>query len=62
MTAAGLFAGNLTTSRVGGWFFVVSAGLAWLTAGAMVLEHAFGRTVIPIGKFARKGQPAWPAD
>ena len=32
---------------------MVSAAAAWLTAGAMVLEHAFARTIIPLGK--------WPA-
>lgn len=53
ITAAGLWAGSLTTVRVGGWFFVVSAGLAWLTAGAMTLEHAFGRTIIPLGKWSK---------
>jgi uncharacterized protein len=53
ITAAGLWAGSLGTLRVGGWFFVVSAGLAWLTGGAMTLEHAYGRTVIPLFKWSR---------
>jgi succinate-acetate transporter protein len=53
ITAAGLWAGNLATLRVGGWFFVVSAGLAWLAAGAMTMEHAFGRTVIPLFKWSK---------
>jgi hypothetical protein len=49
LTAAGFYAGSLATDRAGGWLFVVSAAAAWLTAGAMVLEHAFGRTIIPLG-------------
>jgi succinate-acetate transporter protein len=53
ITAAGLWAGNSITLTVGGWFFVVSAGLAWLTAGAMTLEHAFGRTIIPLLKWSK---------
>lgn len=51
VTAAGFYAGSLVTLRVGGWIFVFSAAFAWLTAGAMVLEHSFGRTIIPLGKF-----------
>ncbi len=42
--------GSLATLRVGGWFFVVSAALAWWTGGAMTLEHAFGRTIIGLLK------------
>jgi succinate-acetate transporter protein len=53
ITAAGLWAGSLITLRVGGWFFVVSAGLAWLAAGAMTLEHAYGRTIIPLFKWKK---------
>jgi hypothetical protein len=53
LTAAGFYAGSLPTDRVGGWLFVVSAAAAWLTAGAMVLEHSFGRTIIPLGKWSK---------
>ena len=51
-TAAGFYGGSLHTLQVGGWIFVISAAAAWLTAGAMVLEHAFGRTIIPLGKWS----------
>lgn len=51
LTAAGFFAGSLGTLQAGGWVFVISAAFAWLTAGAMVLEHSFGRTIIPLIKF-----------
>jgi hypothetical protein len=53
ITAAGFWAGNLTTVRVGGWFFVVSAGLAWLVMTAMVLENSYGRTIIPLGAWSK---------
>lgn len=52
LTAAGFFAGNLTVQQAGGWLFVVSAAAAWLVAGAMTLEHATGRTIIPLGKWS----------
>jgi len=34
---------------------VISAAVAWLTAGARVLEHTFGRAVIPLGKWSTRG-------
>ena len=52
LTAAGLYAGSLPVIRAGGWLFVISAAAAWLVAGAMTLEHAFGRTILPIGKWS----------
>lgn len=55
LTAAGFYAGSLPIVRAGGWLFVVSAAAAWLVAGAMTLEHAFGRTIIPIGKWSARG-------
>ena len=55
LTAAGFYAGSLGTVQAGGWLFVVSAAAAWLVAGAMVLEHSFGRTIIPLGKWSKAG-------
>jgi uncharacterized protein len=55
LTAAGFWAGSLATLRAGGWLFVVAAMAAWLTAGAMVLEHSWGRTIIPLGTWSKKG-------
>jgi uncharacterized protein len=55
VTAAGFWAGNLGVTEAGGWLFVVSGAAAWLTAGAMVLEHAYGRTVIPMGRWSARG-------
>ena len=54
LTAAGFYAGSLGTVRACGWLFVVSAAAAWLVAGAMVLEHAYGRTIIPLGKWSAR--------
>lgn len=53
LTAAGFYAGSLNTLRAGGWLFVISAAAAWLVASAMFMEESFGRTIIPIGKWAR---------
>ena len=36
-----------------GRLFVISAGLAWYTVAAMLLAHAFGRTVLPTFKYSR---------
>ena len=53
VTAAGEYAGSLATLRAGGWLFVISAVAAWLTAGAMMLENSFGRTIIPPSRWSR---------
>jgi len=66
LTAAGFFAGSLVVQQVGGWLFVVSAALALYTAGAMILEEAYGRTIFPVGMWRKsanvpiKGQPTDP--
>lgn len=49
LTAAGFWSGSLGTTRAGGVLFVISAAAAWLTATAMMLEGAAGRTIIPLG-------------
>lgn len=54
LTAAGFYGGSLGTVHVGGWFFVGSATAAWILASAMMLEHAFGRTVIPLGAYRKE--------
>jgi succinate-acetate transporter protein len=50
--AAGLFSGSLSTERVAGWLFVISAAAAWYTASAMMLAGTAGRTVLPLGKWS----------
>lgn len=51
LTAVSFFAGSLGLAYAGGWLFVAAAAAAWVTATAMVLEGATGRTVIPLGKW-----------
>lgn len=53
LTAIGFYGGYLGVTRVGGWLFVISAAAAWLVAAAMMFEHSFGRTIIPIGKWSK---------
>ena len=53
VTAAGFYAGSLGTANAGGWLFVISAAAAWLAGGAMVLEHSFGRSIVPVGKWSK---------
>jgi succinate-acetate transporter protein len=53
VTAAGFYAGSLAAVNAGGVLFVISAAAAWLVGGAMVLENSFGRTIIPMGKWAK---------
>lgn len=53
VTAAGFYAGSAATLNAGGVLFVISAAAAWLVGGAMVLENSFGRTIIPVGKWAK---------
>lgn len=51
LTAAGFWSGNTGVTDAGGWLFVASAAAAWLTATAMMMEEAWGRTIIPLGKW-----------
>jgi hypothetical protein len=55
LTAAGFWSGTLTVDRIGGWLFVISAAAAWFAATAMMLEHSFGRTILPLGKYSKAG-------
>lgn len=55
LTAAGFWTGTLGVTQSGGWLFVVSAAAAWYTATAMMLEHAFGRTILPLGTLNKAG-------
>lgn len=53
LTPAGFFGGTHGVIMAGGWLFVVSAAAAWYTATAMMLEHAFGRTVLRLFKYSK---------
>jgi succinate-acetate transporter protein len=54
-------------TQVAGWVLVVSAGLAWYTAAAMLLTATSGRTVLPMFKYKRAanvpgGRPIRPIE
>lgn len=55
--AVAYLAGSGVWETVGGYFLVVSAGFAFYTASAMVLEGSYGRRILPIGTMqgARRG-------
>lgn len=53
LTAAGFIGGNLGLQEAGGWLFAASAATAWYAASAMVLEEAYGRTILPILKWKK---------
>jgi len=67
IAAGSLIYGSHGWTQVAGWVFVVSAGLAWYTATAMMLKAAYGRVILPLGKTDREanvpgGQPTRPIE
>jgi len=48
--AAGSFSGASGLLIAAGWIFVFSAVMAWYTASALMLEDAFHRSILPLGK------------
>jgi succinate-acetate transporter protein len=54
LTAAGFYAASSTVVNAGGWLFVCSATAAWLAASAMMLEHAWGRTILPVSRWSKE--------
>jgi uncharacterized protein len=51
--AGALIYGSHNWVTVAGWVLVVSAGLAWYTATAMMLAATSGRTILPLGKLKK---------
>lgn len=49
--AGALIFGSHSWFTVAGWVLVFSAGFAWYTATAMMLEATGGRVVLPLGKW-----------
>jgi uncharacterized protein len=49
LAAIGFIGGILGVEQSAGVLFVISAGLAWYTASAMLLANSWGRTVVPVG-------------
>jgi uncharacterized protein len=46
----GVFSGNTTIGKVGGYIAVVTALVAWYTSAAGVINGMKGRAVLPVGK------------
>ena len=60
LAAVGEIGGYEGVVKAAGWVFVFSAGFAWYTASAMMLEGAFGRVVLPLGKYSKAANmPGW---
>lgn len=49
---AGFMNGTTGVEQVAGWLFVIAAGAATYTAGAMMLEASWGMVVLPLGKLS----------
>jgi hypothetical protein len=58
LAAYGLLGNHLAFDHAAGWVFVISAGLAWYTATAMMLVSASGRTILPL--FTTRGETNVP--
>jgi succinate-acetate transporter protein len=53
-SAIGFLTTGTTWEQVGGWVFIASAWIAWYVGTAMLLASAWGRVVLPLGKFERR--------
>lgn len=66
LTAAAFFGAGLAVGEAGGILFVISAALALYVSTALILENAYGRTMLPLGTWSKagnlpiKGQPTDP--
>lgn len=46
--------GSATITHIAGWEGIFCAGTAWYLAAAIIINEAFGRTVLPIGPIPKK--------
>lgn len=53
LTSVGFFLGPMWLFTAGGYAFTFAALAAVYTAGAMMLEGSFGRTILPLGKYSK---------
>lgn len=53
LAAIAFLLGSSAVETAAGWVFVFSAGFAWYTASAMMLEATLGRVLLPLGKYRR---------
>lgn len=51
-------AGSTTAIHIGGWFGIALAIEVWYIAAAEVLNHQFGRTLLPLGHLGASRSPA----
>ncbi len=52
LAAVGFIGGADMLVMVAGWAFIISALIAWYTATGLMVNSAFGREVLALGKFA----------
>jgi succinate-acetate transporter protein/CBS domain-containing protein len=57
LAAIFLLVGSSLGYIIAGYFFMASAVVAWYTAGGMVLEGAFRRVILPLGKIGGPNKP-----
>jgi succinate-acetate transporter protein len=53
LAAVAFLTGSSGWETTAGWVFVVSAGLAWYTASAMMLAATAGKILLPLGTYSR---------
>jgi succinate-acetate transporter protein len=53
LLAVHYLAGGIGWQHTGGWVLIASAIAATYTAGAMMLEGAFGKVLLPLGKYKK---------
>ena len=51
VAAIGFIVGSSGLVQAAGWIFIASAIAAWYTASAIMLEEAFGRSILPVWQF-----------
>ena len=54
LVAVGMLSGNTTVTAAGGWVLVASVGAAIYTAGSLLLEESYGRTIQPTLELQKK--------
>lgn len=47
---AGLWLGSPGWKDIGAWLFIIGAGWAWYVGAMAMLEHAWGRVILPLGR------------
>ncbi|PSR32714.1 MAG: hypothetical protein C7B46_13230 [Sulfobacillus benefaciens] len=53
----GFASGSLTATHLGGWAGIALAVVVWYIAAAEVINHQFGRVLLPLGHFTQRSNP-----